>query len=293
MIINSSLDVIGICMQESISIWEVAINYEVAQSDFTHQEIIDKMTGHFIQMKKSINIGLDLQDRKTRCKMFRDDAKKLMVYRKKNQPLSGNVVSKAVAYALSVMEVNCSMGRIVASPTAGSCGVLPAVLVSAIETLKLKDSVGVNGLFTAGLVGIIIGKNASLSGAIGGCQVEIGSASAMAAAAIVEMAGGTPSMAFDAAAIALKSMMGLICDPVAGLVEVPCAKRNGMGTSNALIAADMVLAGIESVIPFDEAVWAMNKVSQSMPSIHKETAEGGVAITPTAQRLTDEIFGKD
>ncbi|MCK5128289.1 MAG: L-serine ammonia-lyase, iron-sulfur-dependent, subunit alpha [Clostridiales bacterium] len=293
MMIKNSLDIIEICTKENVPIWEVAISYEEAQSGFSREEIVEKMGRHFSQMQKSIDTGLDLDDRKIRSKMFRDDAKKLMVYRKKNKPLSGTTISKAVAYALSVMELNCSMGRIVASPTAGSCGVLPAVIISAMETLKMKKKHGVNALFTAGMVGTIIAKNASLSGAIGGCQAEIGSASAMAAAAVVEMAGGSPQMAFDAAAIALKSVMGLICDPVAGLVEVPCAKRNGMGASNALIAADMVLAGIPSVIPFDEVVWAMNKVSQIMPSAHKETSEGGIAITPTGQRLRDEIFGED
>jgi L-serine dehydratase len=143
---------------------------------------------------------------------------------------------------------------------------------------------------TAGIVGSVIGKNASLSGAEGGCQAEIGSASAMAAAAIVEMSGGTPKQSFDAAAITIKNVMGLVCDPVAGLVEVPCAKRNAMGTANSLIAADMVLAGVVSVIPFDEVIWAMDKVGKSLPSSLRETSEGGVAVTPTGLRLKAELF---
>lgn len=292
MIIRNAYDVLKICETENIPIYEAAIRYEEIQGGFKREKIIDKMTSNFSHMKASINAGLNDRKDGVECKMFKDDAKKLMAYREKNEPLSGYVISKAVSYALSVMEINCSMGRVVAAPTAGACGVLPAVICSVIETRDINDKSGVNGLFTAGLVGMIIGKNASLSGAIGGCQAEIGSASAMAAAAAVEMCGGTPRMAFDASAIALKSMMGLVCDPVAGLVEVPCAKRNGMGTSNALIAADMVLSGIPSVIPFDEVVVAMYKVGQTMPGSLKETAEGGVAATPTGIRLRKEIFGE-
>ena len=292
MIIRKANDVLKICEKENIPIWEVAVRYEMAESGLSRQEIVEKMGSNFLHMKASINAGLNERQDGVECKMFKDDAKKIMKYRETNKPLSGYVISKAVAYALSVMEINCSMGRVVAAPTAGASGVLPATIVSTLETLELGDDVGVNGLFTAGLVGIIIGKNASLSGAIGGCQAEIGSAAAMGAATAVEISGGTPKMAFDAAAIAIKSMMGLVCDPVAGLVEVPCAKRNGMGTSNALVAADMALAGISCVIPFDEVVMAMHKVGRSMPGSLKETAEGGVAVTPTGLRLKKEIFGE-
>jgi len=292
MIIRNSIDALNICGKEGIPLYKLSIAYEAAKGDISELKVIEKMADNFAEMKASVKAGLSERQKGVGCKMFKDDAKKLMAYRKTTSPLSGDVVSKAVAYALSVMEINCSMGRIVAAPTAGSCGVLPAAIISTMETKNLPDEAGVNGLFTAGLVGMIIGKNASLSGATGGCQAEIGSASAMGAAAVVEMAGGTPLMAFDAAAIAIKSMMGLVCDPVAGLVEVPCTKRNGMGTSNALIAADMVLSGIPSVIPFDEVVWAMAKVGRALPESLKETAEGGVAATPTGKRIQKEIFGK-
>jgi len=288
--VNSGEDILKICYEKDLPISEVAILVEGIKGDLSREQIIDKMSIAWKRMSESIEQGVN--DLSLKPKMFDDDAKKILEYREQNQTLSGSIMSKAIAYALSVMEVNCSMGRIVAAPTAGSCGVLPAVLMSAKETRNFSDDVVVKGLLTAGIVGSIIGKNASLSGAEGGCQAEIGSASAMAAAAIVEMSGGTPKQALDAAAITIKNVMGLVCDPVAGLVEVPCAKRNAMGTANSLIAADMVLAGVASVIPFDEVVWAMDKVGRSLPASLRETSEGGVAITPTGLRLKKELFNE-
>ncbi len=287
--INNGNDILKICNEKNLSISEVAIMYEAKRSDMTSEEIILKMEVAWKRMAESIEQGVN--DESLKPKMFDDDAKKILKYRESNITLSGPTVSKAIAYALSVMEVNCSMGRIVAAPTAGSCGVIPAVLMSVKETLNLSDDEVVKGLLTAGIIGSVIGKNASLSGAEGGCQAEVGSASAMAAAAIVEMSGGTPRQSLDAAAITIKNVMGLVCDPVAGLVEVPCAKRNAMGTANSLIAADMVLAGVESVIPFDEVIWAMNRVGRSIPGVLRETSEGGVAITPTALEIKRKLFG--
>lgn len=294
MIIRDSNDVLNICKIKKIPIYEVAIEYEMENNEISKEAIVTKMKHTYDEMKQSIKAGLLKNDsgHTIAGKMFNDYGKQMDNYNNTHKALCGNVAAKAVSYALSVMEVNCSMGRVVASPTAGSCGILPAVLLSVSQTLELDEEKAINGLFTAGIVGVIIGRNASLSGAKGGCQAEIGSAAAMAAAAVVEMAGGTPKMAFDAAAIALKNVMGLVCDPVAGLVEVPCVKRNGMGTVNALMCADMVLAGIESVIPFDEVVWAMDKVGRQMPVSLKETSEGGIAATPTGKRLKKEIMGE-
>lgn len=182
------------------------------------------------------------------------------------------------------------MGRIVAAPTAGSCGVLPGVLFSLAESHHVSEEKLVEGLLTSGAVGLVIAKNASLSGAEGGCQAEIGSASAMGAAAVVEIMGGTPEQALHGGAIALKNLLGLVCDPIAGLVEAPCSKRNAIGTANALVSAEMALAGIESVIPFDEVVEAMHQVGRMMPCTLRETAEGGLAATPTGRRLKEEVF---
>ncbi|MEX1376980.1 MAG: L-serine ammonia-lyase, iron-sulfur-dependent, subunit alpha [Eubacteriales bacterium] len=295
MIIKSGADILNICEQEKISIAELAIRYETKRSGVSREYVIDKMQKTFEQMQKSIKEGMKKQDSGYEIggKMFRDYGKKIDQYSQNVNPLLGTEASQAVAYAVSVMEVNCSMGKVVASPTAGSCGVLPAAILSCMETQNLDDAKAVEGLFAAGLVGSIIGRNASLSGAKGGCQAEIGSAAAMAAAAIVEMSGGTPKMALDAAAYTIKNIMGLVCDPVAGLVEIPCVKRNGLGVLNALMCADMALAGIESVVPFDEVIWAMDRVGRQMPEAMKETSEGGIADTATARKIEKEIFEKD
>jgi L-serine dehydratase len=199
--------------------------------------------------------------------------------------LSGETIAKAAMMALATSEVNASMGRIVAAPTAGSCGVLPGSVLSVAEGLKSTDEQIVDALFVAAGIGLIISRNATLSGAEGGCQAECGTAAAMAAAACVSLAGGSPSQCIEAAALALKNEMGLVCDPVGGLVEVPCVKRNGLKAAEAIVAADMALAGIKSVIPFDEVVSAVRSVGRAMPQSLKETALGGLAVTPTGKRL--------
>lgn len=274
-------------------IHEIALKNECINSSLEQDDIKEKMLEHFHIMATSIKRGLDEKERNIKGFMIGGEAKKLKKYRENHRSVCGETMSKAISYALSVMEVNVSMGRIVACPTAGSCGVLPAVLLSVKEKFDLDEEDMVKGLFTSGAVGSIIGKNASLSGAEGGCQAEVGSASAMAAAAVVEILGGTPKQALHGSAIALKNLMGLICDPVAGLVEAPCAKRNAIGTSNAMIAAEMALAGIKSIIPFDEVVVAMGKVGRMLPVALRETSEGGIATTPTGLRLKKKIFGQE
>lgn len=177
------------------------------------------------------------------------------------------------------------MGRIVAAPTAGSAGVLPACLFAAQEKFNLTDEVLVRGLFTAAAVGMIIAENATLAGSEGGCQAEVGSASAMAAAALCEMRGALPAVSLNASGIALKMILGLVCDPIAGLVECPCIKRNAMGAVNAMLAADMALSGISSLVPFDEVVMATRSVGRQMNVDLRETAKGGLAATPTGKEL--------
>lgn len=206
--------------------------------------------------------------------------------------LCGKVLGGAIAKALATAEVNACMGRIVAAPTAGSCGIIPAVLFTLKEEKNIPEDKVVEALFTAAGIGMVIARKASISGAEGGCQAECGSASAMAAAAVVEMMGGTPQMAAHACAIALKFVLGLVCDPVAGLVEVPCIKRNASGAANALVAAEMAMAGIESAIPADEVIDAMKSIGDVMPQSLKETAEGGLAATPAGQAFAVEIIGK-
>lgn len=220
-----------------------------------------------------------------------NDAVLMQDYIRSGKSLAGDLILDAVSKAIGTNEVNAAMGRICATPTAGSAGVVPGTLFAVKDRLEMDRDAMIRYLFTSGAFGFVVANNASISGAAGGCQAEVGSATGMAAAAIVEAAGGTPDQSATAFAIALKNMLGLVCDPVAGLVEVPCVKRNAMGGANAIVAADMALAGITSRIPCDEVISAMHEVGQMMPTALKETAKGGLANTPTARRLERNIFG--
>ena len=216
---------------------------------------------------------------------------KLHRHAEAGKSVCGTVLQRAVTYAMAVLEVNASMGVIVAAPTAGSSGVVPGVLLSLEEAYDLPEEVILNGLYTAGAVGYLLMRNASVAGAEAGCQAEVGAASAMAAAAAVEMMGGTPKQCLDAASVAMSNLLGLVCDPIAGLVEYPCQNRNSVGAANALICAEQTLAGIPALIPFDEMAQAMYHVGRSLPFELRESALGGCAATPAACRRTCEIFG--
>ena len=220
------------------------------------------------------------------------DAYKLLCQIQKGKTLCGGVIASAIEKALAVSEYNAAMGRIVASPTAGSCGILPAAILTMTESHGVSRHDAVMALFTAAAVGMVIANCATIAGAEGGCQAECGAASAMAAAAIVECMGGTPKQCEHAAAMALKNILGLVCDPVAGLVEIPCIKRNAGGVTGAFTAAEMALAGIESKIPCDEVILAMKRVGDSLPCALRETADGGLADTPTGRQLYEQVFGK-
>lgn len=206
-------------------------------------------------------------------------------------PLSGTFCARAIARSLAVAEYNAAMGKIVAAPTAGSCGILPAAILTVIDERGAPEDAAVMALFTAGALGLVIANEASIAGAEGGCQAECGSAAAIAAGALVEIASGSPRMVAEACAIAVKNQLGLVCDPVAGLVEVPCVKRNAGGVMCAVAAADMALAGIKSVIPVDEVIGAMRGIGEALPASLKETALGGLAVTPTGLALKKKIFG--
>ena len=251
-------------------------------------EILALMTRNLEVMIESVQAGLSPE--KSPTGLTGGDAAKLDAYIKNGKTLADSAVLGAARNAMAVNESNAKMGLVCATPTAGSAGCLPAVLTTAIEKLGLTESQQLDFLFTAGAFGLVIANNASISGAEGGCQAEVGSASAMAAA-ITMAAGGTPFQASQAICFVLKNMLGLICDPVAGLVEVPCVKRNAMGASFALVAADMALAGITSAIPVDQVVDAMYQVGSAMPTAFRETAEGGLAATPKGKALAKEIFG--
>lgn len=207
-----------------------------------------------------------------------------------HEPLTGSILSRAVARAMAVNEVNAGMGCIVATPTAGSAGILPAVLLTLQEVRGFSDEQLVDALFTAGGIGAVIVVRAHVSGAAGGCQAETGSAAAMAAGAAVELLGGSPRQSAQAVAMTLKNMLGLVCDPVAGLVEVPCVKRNAAGVAQCFVAIDLALAGVESVIPADEVIDAMASIGRRMDPRFKETAQGGLAATPTGKRLAKLVW---
>lgn len=287
MFILEAKQLVAYLEEKGMSLWEYALHEEAENSGRSEQDIRE-------QMEKT----LEVMERSTRAArenavysvsgLSGGNARKYEQYLKEGKSLLGNTASLAAAMALSASELNASMQCIVACPTAGSCGIVPAVLMACAEEKGLSREVMLNGLFTASAVGIIIGSRATLAGAEGGCQAECGSAAAMAAAAAVEMMGGTPEMAFHAAAMALKNVLGLTCDPVAGLVEIPCIKRNASGAVNALLSADLALAGIVSYIPFDEVVDAMYAVGKAMPEALRETAKGGLATTPTGRRLKEE-----
>ena len=204
---------------------------------------------------------------------------------KSSKSICGVPTSKAIMYAMGVLEVNASMGLVVAAPTGGSSGVIPGVFAAVSEEFGFDEDAIVNALFNAAAVGYIITRNASVSGAEAGCQAEVGSAAAMAASAVTQLMGGIPAQCLCAAGIALSNLMGLVCDPIGGLVEEPCQKRNAIGAANALICAEMALAGIKSIIPFDEMVECMLKVGIALPCELRETARGGIAVAPSAPKF--------
>jgi len=292
MLARTGVELLEICEKHNISLSEYAIRCEVEEKGLTRDKVIEMMRKNLKVMISAANEGMEKEVYSV-SGLIGGDGFKLHNYAKEGKTLTGTVTNMAMAMALSSSEVNASMGKIVACPTAGSCGILPAVILSVGKKLDLDEDGLLKGLFAAAAIGIIIGLNATLSGAEGGCQAECGSASAMGAAAVVEMMGGTPQMSLDAAAIILKNVLGLVCDPVAGLVEIPCAKRNAQGAITTLCAADMVMAGVASKIPFDDTVSAMYKVGKSLPPALRETALGGVATTKEGLRLKEKIFGKE
>ncbi|MCA0969182.1 L-serine ammonia-lyase, iron-sulfur-dependent, subunit alpha [Halobacillus litoralis] len=282
-------ELVELAESEDIQISEVMIRQEMEVKQLSREQVFGQMEKNLDVMEKAIEDGL--KGVKSHSGLTGGDAVLIQEYMKNHTPLSGNLVMDAVSKAVATNEVNAAMGTICATPTAGSAGCVPGTLFAVKNQLNPTREQMVRYLFTSGAFGFVVANNASISGAAGGCQAEVGSAAGMAAAAIVEMAGGTPSQSAEAMAITLKNMLGLICDPVAGLVEVPCVKRNAMGASNAITAADMALAGVTSRIPCDEVIDAMYKVGQRMPSAFRETAQGGLAATPTGRELEAKVYG--
>lgn len=283
------IDYVRVAEQEGKKIGEIVLAEQAEDSGNAENELRGRMAQNLQVMREAVTAGLT-GERKSLSGLVGGDAYKVEKRRLAGKSLLGERASGAIAKALAVSEVNASMGKIVAAPTAGSCGVLPAVLFTVEEALGVTEEELVTALFTAAGIGMIIADRANVSGAEGGCQAEIGSAAGMAAAAAVELAGGTPKDTAHAAAIAMKSFLGLVCDPVGGLVEVPCVKRNATAATVALTAAEMVLAGIKSAIPLDEVIDAMNEIGKQMPCSLRETAQGGLAITPTGRRIQADFL---
>ena len=272
---------------------ELIIEQECQMSGLPREKVWNKMKYNLETMRDAVKKGSSGNGVFSSTGLTGGEAVKIKKYIEKGHTLSGDTIMTAVQNAVATNEVNAAMGVICATPTAGSSGTLPGVLFLLEKRLNLTEEQMIRFLFTAGGFGMVIANNAEIAGATGGCQAEVGSASAMGAAAAVEAAGGTAEQSAQALSIAMSNLLGLVCDPIAGLVEVPCVKRNAIGAGNALIAADMALAGCTSEIPADECIDAMKKVGHQMPASLRETGIGGLAGTPTGQGIKAKIFGKD
>lgn len=284
-------ELVEIAETKEIPISEVMILQEMDVKEKTREEVIGEMEKNLQVMENAIERALEGDGVQSVTGLTGGDAVRVQKYMQERTPLSGPILLDAVSKAMGTNEVNAAMGIICATPTAGSAGCVPGTLFAVKNQLQPTREGMIRYLFTAGAFGFVVANNAFISGAAGGCQAEVGSAGAMAAAAIVEMAGGTPQQSADAFAITLKNMLGLVCDPVAGLVEVPCVKRNALGSSQAIVSADLALAGVTSRIPADEVIGAMYRIGKHMPSSLRETGEGGLADTPTGRLLKEKIFG--
>ena len=267
-------------------LWEAVLTDDLRDRGGERDASWEKMTRLWRAMVESVE-GYD-PARRSACNLTGGDARKVET---RAVSLAGPVLTEIIATALKVGECNACMGRIVAAPTAGASGVLPAVLLPIRKKYDFSEEKMVKALYVSAGFGQVIATRASIAGAEGGCQAEIGSASAMAAAALVSLLGGTPEQMAAACATALQNLLGLVCDPVAGLVEVPCVKRNVIGAVNALTAAELALAGVENVIPCDEVIDAMRAVGDVMPTALRETGGGGLAATPTGRRIAEELLG--
>ena len=274
-------ELLTLCKEQNLSISEVMCSREIITGECPAEETDQKMARVLEIMKEAARSPIEKPIR-SMGGLIGGEAQKLAQHSSSGQGLCGELLEKAITYAMATLETNASMGLIVASPTAGSAGIVPGLLLAFQEVYHFSDKEIQQVLFNAGAVGYLAMRNATVAGAVGGCQAEVGVASAMAASAAVELMGGTPKQCLDAASTVLMNMLGLVCDPVGGLVEYPCQNRNAAGVANALIAAEMSLAGIPQLIPFDEMLEAMYKVGKRLPVELRETALSGCATTPSA-----------
>lgn len=278
---SNAKKLLELCDSNGMSISEVMKQREYDEGTSSKEEIIKKMRRVLEIMRNSATTPVNTP-MKSMGGLIGGEAKKLNDYSQEKKNIGGSVLSRGIMYAVAVLECNASMGLIVAAPTAGSSGVVPGLLLAMQDVYSLSDDKIIDALFASGAIGYLAMRNATVAGAVGGCQAEMGVASAMAAAGAVELMGGTPAQSLDAASTVLMNMLGLVCDPVGGLVEYPCQNRNASGVANALVATDMALAGITQLIPFDEMLETMYLVGKRMPVELRETALGGCAVAPSA-----------
>lgn len=277
------------CEENNVSLVDSVIEYEIEQKNSSREKILSGLSHAFEVMKDAVVTGLK-EDMTSRSGMINNGAKMVFNY---PLPVLSPEFQKLISRALAAKEVNSCMGRVVAAPTAGASGILPGTLVSLQEIHQLEDEKIIEGLLVGAGIALIIEEKASLAGAVGGCQAETGSAAAMASGAIVYCLGGNEDQIFNAVAITIQCMLGLVCDPVAGLVEVPCVVRNASAAAIAFSSAQIALANVSAVIPVDECIEAMGEIGASMESRYKETAMGGLAATLTGQQISERVLIQD
>lgn len=287
MALDSMKEIFERSARENIPFWEIILQYDMEERQVSRQASMAKMLSTWQAIQDAADSYTGTQ--RSVSGLVGGDGLKMRLYARRGESIGGEFMDEVIVQAISMAESNACMRRIVAAPTAGSCGVVPAVLLPLCEREHYTQHELLEALYVASGIGAVIAYRASISGAAGGCQAEIGTASAMAAGALVSLRGGTNEQIGHAVAMALKNLMGLVCDPVAGLVEVPCVKRNVIGAVNAISAADMALAGIESRIPVDEVIDAMGEVGRRMPVEFRETALGGLAATPTGKAVKERM----
>ncbi|HCY9854565.1 TPA: L-serine ammonia-lyase, iron-sulfur-dependent, subunit alpha [Staphylococcus aureus] len=288
---DSIRETIDYAVENNMSFADIMVKEEMELSGKSRDEVRAQMKQNFDVMRDAVIKGTTGDGVESVTGYTGHDAAKLRDYNETHHALSGYEMIDAVKGAIATNEVNAAMGIICATPTAGSSGTIPGALFKLEKTHDLTEEQMIDFLFTSALFGRVVANNASVAGATGGCQAEVGSASAMAAAAAVAIFGGSPEASGHAMALAISNLLGLVCDPVAGLVEIPCVMRNAIGSGNALISADLALAGIESRIPVDEVIEAMDKVGRNLPASLRETGLGGLAGTPTGEAIKRKIFG--
>ena len=274
-------EILALCQEKNLPISEVMRQREILLGETT-AKIVDQRMDRVLEIMKDAAFSPIKNPVKSMGGLIGGESRKLYEFQFQGKSLCGNVLSRSITYAMATLETNASMGLIVASPTAGSAGIVPGLMLALQEVYEFSDEKIRQALFNAGAIGYLAMRNATVAGAVGGCQAEVGIASAMAASAAVELLGGTPLQCTYAASTVLMNMLGLVCDPVGGLVEYPCQNRNAAGVSNALIAAEMSLAGITQFIPLDEMIDTMYTVGKKLPAELRETALGGCAATPSA-----------